>query len=105
MTMDRREFVKANAAAATAVAAGLAIPLATQAASAVKSGNPSDVRWDKAPCRFCGTGCSMLVGTQGDPDSPVNRGLNSIKGYFLSKIMKAGFRTNTSMPGRTARPA
>ncbi|MEK7820725.1 MAG: molybdopterin-dependent oxidoreductase, partial [Pseudomonadota bacterium] len=47
------------------------------------------------PCRFCGTGCSVLVGTkgdrvvatQGDPDAPVNRGLNCIKGYFLSKIM------------------
>ena len=55
----------------------------------------SRVRWDKAACRFCGTGCSVLVGvqdgrvvaTQGDPDAPVNRGLNCIKGYFLSKIM------------------
>jgi nitrate reductase NapAB chaperone NapD len=54
-----------------------------------------DVRWDKGVCRFCGTGCAVLVGvqngrvvaTQGDPDSPVNRGLNCIKGYFLSKIM------------------
>ncbi|HRP98355.1 MAG TPA: molybdopterin-dependent oxidoreductase, partial [Rhodocyclaceae bacterium] len=53
------------------------------------------VRWDKAACRFCGVGCSVLIGvqngrvvaTQGDPDSPVNRGLNCIKGYFLSKIM------------------
>ncbi|MGR5456978.1 periplasmic nitrate reductase subunit alpha, partial [Vibrio alfacsensis] len=51
--------------------------------------------WDKAPCRFCGTGCSVLVGTQngkvvatqGDPEAPVNKGLNCIKGYFLSKIM------------------
>jgi CRP-like cAMP-binding protein len=54
-----------------------------------------DIRWDKAPCRFCGTGCSVLVGTkdgkvvasQGDPDAPVNRGLNCIKGYFLPKIL------------------
>ena len=45
--------------------------------------------------RFCGTGCSVLVGTQngkvvatqGDPEAPVNKGLNCIKGYFLSKIM------------------
>jgi nitrate reductase NapA len=28
-----------------------------------------------------------IVATQGDPDAPVNRGLNCIKGYFLSKIM------------------
>ncbi|WP_031817592.1 periplasmic nitrate reductase subunit alpha, partial [Vibrio parahaemolyticus] len=41
------------------------------------------------------TGCSVLVGTQngkvvatqGDPEAPVNKGLNCIKGYFLSKIM------------------
>ena len=53
------------------------------------------MRWDKGVCRFCGTGCGVLVGTkdgrvvatQGDPDAPVNKGLNCIKGYFLSKIM------------------
>ena len=28
-----------------------------------------------------------VVATQGDPEAPVNRGLNCIKGYFLSKIM------------------
>ena len=48
---------------------------------------------DKAPCRFCGTGCSVLVGTkdgrvvatQGDPDAEVNRGLNCIKGTSFLK--------------------
>jgi nitrate reductase NapA len=53
------------------------------------------VRWDKGVCRYCGTGCGVLVGvrdgrvvaTQGDPDAPVNKGLNCVKGYFLSKIM------------------
>ena len=28
-----------------------------------------------------------MVANQGDPDAPVNRGLNCIKGYFLTKIM------------------
>ena len=92
MNMDRREFIKANAAAATAAVAGLSLPASV---AAVTAANPTAVRWDKAPCRFCGTGCSVLVGTQagrvvatqGDPDAPVNRGLNCIKGYFLSKIM------------------
>ncbi len=90
MKLSRREFVRANAAAATAAAAGvnlLNIPTAD-------AQNGDNIRWDKAPCRFCGTGCSVLVGTkngrivatQGDPDAPVNRGLNCIKGYFLSKI-------------------
>jgi nitrate reductase NapA len=63
------------------------------------------VRWDKAPCRFCGTGCAVMVGvqdgrvvaTQGDPDAPVNRGLNCIKGYFLSKIMYGKDRLTTPL--------
>jgi nitrate reductase NapA len=33
-----------------------------------------------------GTRDGRIVATQGDPDAPVNRGLNCIKGYFLSKI-------------------
>ncbi|MGE5546338.1 MAG: nitrate reductase catalytic subunit NapA [Solirubrobacterales bacterium] len=88
MSLTRRDFIKANAVAATAAAAGIAVPAAAQPAKA-------NIRWDKGVCRFCGTGCGVLVGvqdgrvvaTQGDPDAPVNRGLNCIKGYFLSKIM------------------
>ena len=91
MKQTRREFIKSNAVAATAAAAGITIP----GAQALAKSDDTGVRWDKAPCRFCGTGCSVLVGTkdgrvvatQGDPDAPVNRGLNCIKGYFLSKIM------------------
>ena len=91
MKMTRRDFVKSNAIAATAAAAGVTIPGMKQALAR----GEDDIRWDKAPCRFCGTGCSVLVGTrndrivatQGDPDAPVNRGLNCIKGYFLSKIL------------------
>ncbi|PSU35515.1 nitrate reductase catalytic subunit NapA [Photobacterium lutimaris] len=91
MTVTRRSFLKANAAIAAASAAGLTIPVSVANAA----GDDQEVKWDKAPCRFCGTGCSVLVGTkngrvvasQGDPDAPVNKGLNCIKGYFLPKIM------------------
>jgi nitrate reductase NapA len=87
MSMDRREFIKANAVAAAAATAGISIPVVTQAAGQAGNGMAgTEVRWDKAACRFCGTGCSVLVGvqngrvvaTQGDPDAPVNRGLNCI---------------------------
>ena len=89
MSISRREFIKNNAATAAATAAGISLPIKLAMAA-----TPDEIRWDKAPCRFCGTGCSVLVGTQegrivatqGDPDAPVNRGLNCIKGYFLSKI-------------------
>ncbi len=92
MKLNRRDFIKANAAMAAAAVAGVQLPAAEKALAAE---GDSGIRWDKAPCRFCGTGCSVLVGTkngkivatQGDPDAPVNRGLNCIKGYFLTKIM------------------
>ncbi|MBO6511630.1 MAG: molybdopterin-dependent oxidoreductase, partial [Roseibium sp.] len=98
---SRRTFLKATAAAATASAAGITL---TTGPAQSQPGN-ADIRWDKAPCRFCGTGCSVLVGTkegrvvatQGDPDAPVNRGLNCIKGYFLSKIMYGQDRLTTPL--------
>ena len=91
MGLSRREFIKINAIASTAAAAGIAIPGVSSALTQKKD----VIRWDKAACRYCGTGCSVLIGTkdgrvvatQGDPDAPVNRGLNCIKGYFLSKIL------------------
>lgn len=102
MNINRRDFVKANAVAATAAVAGM--PVASQTALAAARG-PDDIRWDKGACRFCGTGCGVLVGvkngkvvaTQGDPDAPVNRGLNCIKGYFLSKIMYGEDRLKTPL--------
>lgn len=95
MSMNRRDFLKTQAVAAAAATAGISIPVVAAPASPGAGSNGTDIRWDKAACRFCGTGCSVLVGvqngkvvaTQGDPDAPVNRGLNCIKGYFLSKIM------------------
>lgn len=96
MKLTRRDFVKSNAAAAAAVAAGVTLPAIKMATAGTVDGVDADgIRWDKTACRFCGTGCSVLVGTkggkmvasQGDPDAPVNKGLNCIKGYFLPKIL------------------
>ena len=75
MKLNRRDFIKANAAAAAAAVAGTHFP-----AARAMGKEQDDIRWDKAPCRFCGVGCSVLVGTkngrvvatQGDPDAPVN---------------------------------
>ncbi len=88
----RREVIKSTAISATAAAAGVSLP---GGVTALAQTARDDIRWDKAVCRFCGTGCGVLVGvkggqvvaTQGDPDAPVNRGLACIKGYFLSKII------------------
>ena len=88
---QRRAILKATAATAAATSVGIALP---GDAEAQLTRNTDGIRWDKGVCRFCGTGCGVIVGTkagkvvatQGDPDAPVNRGLNCIKGYFLSKI-------------------
>ena len=94
MQVTRRELIKANAVSAAATVIGISVPGAQALAQAAPP-SMDGVRWDKGVCRFCGTGCGVLIGTkdnkivatQGDPDAPVNKGLNCIKGYFLSKIM------------------
>ena len=91
MTATRRDFIRANAVAAAASAAGIATPAA--ATNLIATDNR--LKWAKAACRFCGTGCSLnvatrdnrVVATHGDINSPVNKGLACVKGYFLSKIM------------------
>jgi len=61
MTVTRRDFIKANAILATVAAAGL-----TAAPAIAETAGKSDIRWDKGPCRFCGTGCGVLVGVKDD---------------------------------------
>jgi nitrate reductase NapA len=92
LELTRRQMIKAKAAAIAATVAG--IPGA-QAANGIIPGDEARLEWSKAPCRFCGTGCGVMVAvrdnrvvaTHGDIHAEVNRGLNCVKGYFLSKIM------------------
>lgn len=100
MALSRRHFMKILAASGT-ISALHGLPFTTFAQQTRNDG----IRWDKGVCRFCGTGCGVLVGTknnrvvatQGDPDAPVNKGLNCIKGYFLSKIMYGKDRLNNPL--------
>jgi nitrate reductase NapA len=79
--------------ATAAAAAGISAPVS--ATNLITESEFTRLKWSKAPCRFCGTGCSVnvavkdgaVVATHGDIKSEVNRGLNCVKGYFLSKIM------------------
>jgi len=67
---------------------------AVAAAAEAGAGEPPvvpGVKWDKAPCRFCGTGCHVQVGVQddrvvaiaGDRKADVNKGLLCVKGYHV----------------------
>lgn len=101
--LTRREMLKAQAAGIAAAAAGMATPAVAQP---VTGGvGALEIKWSKAPCRFCGTGCGVMVGvkegqvvaTHGDMQAEVNRGLNCVKGYFLSKIMYGADRLTTPL--------
>jgi len=103
MPTARRDFLRQTAAAAAAAVAGIPLPGWAQGASVEK--DASGAKWSKAPCRFCGTGCGVMVGvkdnrvvaTRGDADAEVNKGLNCVKGYFLSKIMYGEDRLTTPL--------
>ncbi len=103
MSVSRRDFIRQSAAAATAAVAG--IPLPGEGANIITDSDYTKLKWSKAPCRFCGTGCGVnvavkegrVVATHGDINSEVNRGVNCVKGYFLSKIMYGADRLTTPL--------
>lgn len=95
---DRRDFLKTSAmmAATAAIAANRnrasAAPIQPDKEPRT---DEMGVQWDKAPCRFCGTGCHVQVGVKndrvvaiaGDVNAEVNRGLLCVKGYHVAKIL------------------
>jgi nitrate reductase NapA len=101
--MTRRDFIRDSAVAAAAVAAGVNVP--AYSTNLITDSEFTKLKWAKAPCRFCGTGCGVnvavkagrVVATHGDIKAEVNRGLNCVKGYFLSKIMYGKDRLTTPL--------
>ena len=87
-TMNRRDLLKTLATSAAIAAARAALPDITFAAP-VSHVPVESLTWQKSPCRFCGTGCGLLIGitngraaaVKGDPASSVNKGLCCVKGY------------------------
>jgi nitrate reductase NapA len=92
MAVTRRDFLKTTAAVSAATAIGISVP---KEMLAIAEETQAGWRWDKSVCRFCGTGCGIMIATKddriiavkGDTLAPVNLGLNCIKGYFNAKII------------------
>ena len=108
MNMERREFLRTTAMAAAAAVVAQRL----DASSALPDPNrpavtttPDGIRWDKAPCRFCGTGCHVRVGVkegrvvaiQGEQLAEVNKGLLCVKGYLVGGILYGKDRLTTPM--------
>ena len=104
MSIDRRTFVKLSALAAASAVAGTRAGAATPAKAIAEPGL-EDVTWNKAPCRFCGTGCHVRVGVkdnkvvaiQGDQLADVNKGLLCVKGYHVGLALYGKDRLTTPL--------
>ena len=87
MTVSRRDFLRTAAAASAFMAMGVPFSWAAQ--------DTTD-KWVKGVCRFCGTGCGVMVGVKdgkvvqikGDPNNH-NEGFLCLKGALMVPIIYA----------------
>ncbi|MDY3810011.1 nitrate reductase [Desulfovibrio sp. PG-178-WT-4] len=100
MNASRREFLRCFAmSAAVAAASGTGFATLAQAAD----DNRPD-KWVKGVCRYCGTGCGVMVGVkngkavaiQGDPNNH-NAGLLCLKGSMLIPVLNSRERVTQPM--------
>ncbi|KKM09544.1 nitrate reductase [Clostridiales bacterium PH28_bin88] len=97
MNFSRRDFIKAMAASATMAAA---VSGKGEQVFAETPAPQVGEQWFKTVCRYCGTGCGVMVGVKngrvvavkGDPENPVNKGLLCVKGYYLPRVIYAPTR-------------
>ena len=95
MELTRRSLLKATAVSMTLAAAGCSKNDKSTELNSAQAASVEPDEWKTTVCRFCGTGCGILVGvkdgkiiaTKGDPDNRSNKGLNCIKGYYVGKIL------------------
>lgn len=102
--LSRRDFVRTSAMAA---ATALALEQNASAKQPPRTELPviPDVTWNKAPCRFCGTGCHVQVAVKdnrvvaiaGDRQAEVNKGLLCVKGYHVGSVLYGKDRLTTPM--------
>ena len=101
--LNRREFLKLSAQAAALAALGTNAVGSSLARAAEHAAD--GLQWHKAPCRFCGTGCGVMVGVkkgrvvavQGDRENPVNKGLLCAKGYHVGLALYGRDRLTTPL--------
>ena len=93
-SIKRRDAIR-KMAAACAVAVAAPTLLDNCSSKPAEMPGQSGLKWEKAPCRFCGTGCGVMVGVKkdkivaiaGDKQCEVNKGLLCVKGYHLPSIL------------------
>jgi nitrate reductase NapA len=89
MSITRRQFLKLSAASSAVMAIGGSLSFAAAPDQTVD-------QWVKGVCRFCGTGCGVMVGVKdkkvvtvkGDPNNH-NAGFLCLKGALMTPIIYA----------------
>ena len=105
MDISRREFIKSAAVKSAMAAAAVLFPGISFGAWKNVKPSAGRIEWKKTPCRFCGTGCGLLVGVsgdravavKGDPNCSVNKGLCCVKGYHSVQILYARDRIKEAL--------
>ena len=106
MDNSRRDFIRTTAMASVAtVAVGSTGVQAGESIEATEAARDASVKWTKSVCRFCGTGCGVMIGhkddqivaMRGDPSHPTTKGLVCAKSLFLPKIVHSKDRLKTPM--------
>ena len=86
MAFSRREFIKSSAA--VTAAASIRINLLSGTKSNLFADNGKT--WHKSVCRFCGTGCGVMIqkkndavtAVKGDKENTINKGHLCVKGFY-----------------------
>ena len=110
MNITRRSFIKSLALNSAVAAASTLFPGISFGAWKSKDLPAGMIQWKKTPCRFCGTGCGLLVGVsseravavKGDPNCTVNKGLCCVKGYHSIQILYGEDRIKKALVPKTA---
>jgi nitrate reductase (cytochrome) len=100
MSFNRRDFLKSTAAAAAL--ASIEGSVGAKGAEALAN---FGVDWFKTVCRYCGTGCGVMLGVadgktaaiRGDAENPVNKGLLCVKAFYLHNVVHGKDRLTTPL--------
>jgi formate dehydrogenase major subunit len=99
MEINRREFMKASAAAGTALMSGLGFDVSA-AQNYAKALRIKGAKETTSICCFCSVGCGLLVHTsegkviniEGDPEHPISEGSLCAKGSSIYQVVNNPIR-------------
>jgi nitrate reductase (cytochrome) len=100
MSFSRRDFLKSTAAGVALASIDMSFgPKSAEALANI------GVEWHKTVCRYCGTGCGVMLGVadgkpaaiRGDAENTINKGLMCVKAFYLHQVVTGRDRLTTPL--------